>query len=187
MRSIGFIIKIILSKLQGDYNQLIMSARKKITIFVICFLSLIGLAQARPSFFPRGCEVKGFGYNEDYLILNENGEQTFYLIQNRSTKQIEIEHHELEEEVFMSPKLESKISPNRWSAFASDVKNMYFNCFFIEKNERVQTKCSEVLEVCQYPRVRFALSNSGNYWVSTNKSQNQVVSESIKKGIFLRW
>lgn len=164
-----------------------MALHKKMIIFVICLVGLTGLVQAKSSFFPRGCEVKGFGYNEDYLILNDDGEQTFYLIQNHSTKQIEIEHHELEPEVFMSPKLESKISPNRWSAFASDVKNMYFSCFFIEKNERVQTKCSEVLEICQYPRVKFALSNSGNYWVSTNKSQHQVVSESIRKGIFLRW
>lgn len=164
-----------------------MLLHKKLATFIICFTSIVSLAHAKSSFFPRGCEVKGFGYSEDFLIFNETGEQTFYLVQNRSKKTIELEHHELEPEVFMSPKLESKIAPNRWSAFASDVKNMYFSCFFIEKGERVTTKCSEVLEICQYPRVKFALSNSGNYWVSTNKSQNQVVRDSIKKGIFLRW
>lgn len=164
-----------------------MALHKKIATFIICFLSILGIAHAKSSFYPRGCEVKGFGYSDEYLILNEDGEQTFYLVQNKSKKQIELEHHELDPEVFMSPKLENKISPNRWAAFASDVKNMYFSCFYIEKGQRVQTKCSDVLDICQYPRVKFALSNSGNYWVSTNKSQNQVVRESIKKGIFLRW
>ncbi len=164
-----------------------MAPYKKLATVIICSI-FINQAYAKQSkFFPRGCEVKGFGYSGEYLILNETGEQTFYLIQNSSKKQLELEHYETTPDVFMSPKLECKLSPNRWSAFASDVKNMYFKCSTYENGQKVPTQCSEVLEICQYPRVKFASSNMGNYWVSTNKPQNQVVRDSINKGIFLRW
>ncbi|HAT8961810.1 TPA: enhanced entry protein EnhB, partial [Legionella pneumophila subsp. pneumophila] len=29
--------------------------------------------------------------------------------------------------------------------------------------------------------------NMGNYWISTNKSQNEVIQESVAKGIYLKW
>jgi hypothetical protein len=165
-----------------------MALYKKLATAIICSMLISNsYAEYSNAFFPRGCEVRGFGYSTDYLIINENGFQTFYLIQNKSNKTIELENYETNPDVFMSPKLECKISPNRWSAFASDVKNTHFNCFINENGKRLATKCSNVLEVCQYPRVRFAVSNMGSYWVSTNKPQSQVVQESINKGIFLRW
>nr|WP_242602155.1 enhanced entry protein EnhB [Legionella nagasakiensis] len=136
--------------------------------------------------FPRGCEVSGFGYSDNYLIVNEKGEQTFYLIQNRSNTQIELERYETRE-VFMSPTLKSKLDPLRWAAFASDVENLHFKCFTHTDNTTAMVNCSDVLEVCQYPRVKFALSNMGNYWVSTNKPQAQVIKDAIAKGILLRW
>nr|WP_229669306.1 enhanced entry protein EnhB [Legionella impletisoli] len=136
--------------------------------------------------YPRGCEVTGFGYNENYLILNEQGEQTFYLIQNRSDTQIELERHETEE-VFMSPTLQTKLDPKQWAAFASDVGNLHFKCYKHNDGNTSLVKCSDVLDICQYPRVKFALSNMGNYWVSTNKPQARVIKDAIAKGILLRW
>nr|WP_242602105.1 enhanced entry protein EnhB [Legionella yabuuchiae] len=136
--------------------------------------------------YPRGCEVTGFGYNEHYLILNEQGDQTFYLIQNRSDTKIELERHETEE-VFMSPTLQAKLDPKQWAAFASDVGNLHFKCYQHSGNNTSLVKCSDVLDICQYPRVKFALSNMGNYWVSTNKPQAQVIKDAIAKGILLRW
>jgi hypothetical protein len=137
--------------------------------------------------FPRGCEVSGYGFNQDYLILNEKGEQTYFLIQNRSDEQIELEHYEPRPNVFMSPTLESKLAPTNWAAFASDEANTYFKCYKEIDKERIQVSCRDALDVCQYPRVKFALSNMGNYWVSTNKPQNQVIKDSVTKGILLRW
>ncbi|MCP0913266.1 MULTISPECIES: enhanced entry protein EnhB [Legionella] len=137
--------------------------------------------------FPHGCEVTGFGFNTNYLVLNEKGDQTFYLIQNRSNMQIELERYEIRD-VFMSPKLQSKIDAQNWSAFASDVQNLHFKCYaHQDANNTSLVNCSDVLEVCQYPRVKFALSNMGNYWVSTNKPQNQVIKDAAAKGILLRW
>ena len=147
---------------------------------------LIGSAQSANS-FPRGCEVTGFGYNQNYLILNETGKQAYYLIQNRSDTKIELEHQTLDDS-FMNPPLHANFDPMSWGAFASDVKDLNFKCY--KRNDEDNTTivdCRDVLEVCQYPRVRFALSNMGNYWISFNQSQNAIIQESVAKGIYLKW
>lgn len=158
-----------------------------ITKFTIAFtLNALVASVAFSSAFPHGCEVTGYGFSENYLILNERGDQAFYMVQNRSGKPIELEHHETKD-VFMSPKLHSKLDPMQWSAFASDVENLYFKCYTQEGDNTAMVNCSDVLDVCQYPRVKFALSNMGNYWVSTNKNQGQVIKDAAAKGILLRW
>ncbi|KGP63862.1 enhanced entry protein EnhB [Legionella norrlandica] len=138
------------------------------------------------SIFPRGCEVTGFGYSENYLILNETGNQAYYLIQNRSDSKIELERFD-NADAFMSPPLQATLDPLSWAAFASDVKNLNFKCYKHMDDNTSLVDCREVLEVCQYPRVKFALSNMGNYWISTNKSQSAVIQESVAKGIYLKW
>ncbi|AHE67071.1 hypothetical protein [Legionella oakridgensis] len=162
-------------------------ARNKKIIILFAWLSIwTNMSIAATTVFPRGCEVSGFGYSDNYLILNDKGEQTFYLIQNRSDTQIELERHETRE-VFMSPTLKSKLDPSQWAAFASDLENLHFKCFTHQDNNVAMVNCNDVLEVCQYPRVKFALSNMGNYWVSTNKPQAQVIKDAVAKGILLRW
>jgi hypothetical protein len=138
------------------------------------------------STFPKGCEVSGFGYTQNNLVLNESGEQSYYLIQNRSDSKIELERHNSADE-FMSPPLQATLDPMNWAAFASDVKNVNFKCYKHVDENTALINCQEVLEVCQYPRVRFALSNMGNYWISINKTQQNVIQESVDKGIYLKW
>ena len=136
--------------------------------------------------FPRGCEVTGFTYNANHVIFNNTGKQSFYLIQNRSNKKVELQRFETRD-VFMSPPLIAKIDPFNWAAFASDVENFHFQCLITENETTYQTDCRDVLEICQYPRVKFALSNMGNYWVSSNKTQGQVITDATTKGIYLKW
>lgn len=155
--------------------------------YLLCLLLSLGLSQAwAEGVFPRGCEVSGFGFQQNNLILNDSGKQMFFLIQNRSNDTIQMEHVETKE-VFMSPKLESKLGPLQWGAFASDIPNSHFKCTKQLDNQTIDVNCNEVLDVCQYPRVKFALSNMGNYWISTNKPQAQVIKEATAKGIYLRW
>lgn len=52
--------------------------------------------------FPKGCEVSGFGYNQNYLIVNVTGKQSYYLVQNRSDTKIELEHQSADDS-FMNP------------------------------------------------------------------------------------
>lgn len=157
-------------------NQII-----KLFIISSLFITLVHAAT-----FPRGCEVTGFGYNTNNLILNENGEQSFYLIQNRSDAKIELERHETDD-AFMTPPLQASLEPSNWGAFASDVKNLNFKCYKHQDENISIVDCRDVLDVCQYPRVKFALSNMGNYWISSNKTQNAVIQDSVAKGIYLKW
>lgn len=136
--------------------------------------------------FPRGCEVTGFAYQQNFLVLNESGDQSYYLIQNRTDAKIELERHETSE-AFMTPPLQATLDPMNWAAFASDVKNLNFKCYKHQEENTSMVNCSEVLDVCQYPRVRFALSNMGNYWISENKTQDEVIKDSVAKGIYLKW
>lgn len=136
--------------------------------------------------FPRGCEVSGFGYAGRYLVLNSEGSQTIFFMQNRTNQTIQLERHETRD-VFMSPKLEVNLASNHWAAFASDEPGMNFQCSTKYGETSSAINCSDVLEICRYPRVRFALSNMGNYWVSTNKTLDSVVREAVAKGIYLKW
>lgn len=155
-------------------------------LYKIFFLLTLFSPLVFSSTFPRGCEVTGFGYSDHHLVLNERGAQAFYLIQNRSQLPVELEHDE-DKNVFMSPKLHSKLDPTNWSAFASDLEGFRFRCYIQHGDTTETVDCGETLDVCQYPRVKFALSNMGNYWISTNKEQKQVINDAVAKGILLRW
>lgn len=148
--------------------------------------TFISFAHSQQPLFPRGCEAKGFAFQDNYLIMNESGRQSFFLIQNKSEDTIEMQRIETRQ-VFISPPLVVKIEPANWAAFASDVPNFHFRCYLKKEDNLSQTDCKQVLDICEYPRVRFALSNMGNYWVSSNKSQEQVINEAVAKGIYLKW
>lgn len=153
---------------------------------LVCFGLMSLFSNVLYASFPKGCEVTGFGYHDQYLILNQDAQQTFFLIQNHVNQTVQLQRHETHD-VFMSPKLETNLAASNWAAFASDEQNMYFQCAFKQGANYVPVHCSEVLDVCRYPRARFALSNRGNYWVSTNKSQDLVIKEAVAKGIYLKW
>ena len=161
-------------------------------MFYRCFLTITSITclfftlNANSASFPRGCEVKGFGYNGNHLVFNETGSQSFFLITNHSTTPVKMQRVETRD-VFMSPPLTAQIDPSNWAAFASDVDNFHFECLTTQGENVTAINCHDVLEVCEYPRVRFALSNMGNYWVSMNKSQQDVINDAVGKGIYLKW
>lgn len=156
---------------------------------ILGLLTTVYTVSSQAEGFPRGCEVTGFNYNGQHLVLNEQGEQAFYMVANHSDKKIELQRIETRD-VFMSPSLTTQIEAGNWAAFASDIPQQQFQCFALPSEESANVEkvdCREVLEVCQYPRAKFALSNMGNYWVSTNKPQRQVINDAAAKGIYLKW
>lgn len=156
--------------------------------FLSIFLGLTSCVSTTLYAFPKGCEVSGFAFQNGHLVLNDSQRQTLFMIQNQSHTNIELEHLETDPKVFMSPKLESKLDANQWSAFASDIPNFHFQCSIVQaNNQRQPVHCETYLSVCQYPRAKFPLSNYGNYWVSTNKILTQVIEETVKKGTYLKW
>lgn len=136
--------------------------------------------------FPSGCEVTGFAFFNNYLMLNDSPKQSFYLLQNFSDTQIELKRF-APKKIFMMPSLLIQLEPQKWAALAVDLQNLYFQCF-IKKNDKTEAiGCQDVLDVCKYPRAKFALSNMGSYWVSANKEQTEVIKEAAHKGIYLHW
>ncbi|MDF1683360.1 MAG: enhanced entry protein EnhB [Legionellaceae bacterium] len=154
--------------------------------YILALCTALLLPASALANFPRGCESSGFGFDDPYVIFNDTEQQTYFLIQNHSALPIQLERVETED-AFMSPKLESKLNPARWSAFASDMSNVHFQCFTHTNGTPILINCRQALTICQYPRAKFALSNKGTYWVSTNKAQKKIIHDSTRKGILLRW
>ncbi len=150
--------------------------------------TLLASASIAAMAFPKGCEVSGFAFQDNYLVLNDNGNQTLFMIQNTGTGNLSLEHIETRADVFMSPKLESKLNTHQYSTFSSDISNFHVKCSIVdETGTATPVNCASYLSVCQYPRAQFPLSNKGNYWISTNKELTQVIQETVKKGIYLKW
>lgn len=153
---------------------------------LIGFGLCLGMASAAHAVFPRGCERSGYGFDNGQLVINPSGKQSFFMLQNTGSQSVQLQRVEYRD-VFMSPPLTAKIDRANWAAFASDVANFHFQCFLEDAENISPVDCNQFLEVCSYPRVRFALSNMGNYWVASNKTQAQVINEAVAKGIYLKW
>lgn len=152
----------------------------------LLFIVLVIPSLSHAYSFPKGCEAMGHQFSDGKLLLNPAGEQTLYLMRSFSRDHIELKRYQSQQS-FMSPTMSAKLLPKRWAAFASDVKDMQFRCYNVSKKDEQIINCANVLQVCQYPRAKFATSNKGNYWVSVNKSLRNSMRDAINKGILLRW
>lgn len=165
-----------------------MSLKSFFKIAAVLSLTSFSILEAQAQGFPGGCKVSGFGFNGAHLVLNRDGNQTYFLVQNKITYPIELQRIETHN-LYISPPLTAHIDGGNWAAFASDVDHMVFQCLNVtDANQPVKVNCEQVLAICQYPNVRFAASNMGNYWVSVNKNQQEIINDSTKAtGIYLRW
>jgi hypothetical protein len=157
-----------------------MKQRYFFTTLMICVTVL------NASEFPGGCKPMGYQFNKGYLLLNDLGKQTFFMIQNKSTTPVSILRVQTKD-AFMSPKFESSISPYQWSAFASDSIHLPLACYSGDNQAGERIDCQAALDICEYPNVKFALSNMGTYWVSMNKSRQDIITDAVKTGIYLKW
>lgn len=163
-----------------------MSVKMQINCLFL-LISLFYYSISMATGFPNGCKItEDFGWSGAEVLLNETGRQAFYLIRNKSNSIIELQRNETRE-VFMSPPLLATIRPGNSAAFASDTPNLRFKCYKQEATNTELTECQAALDICHYPFARFAASNMGTYWVSTDKPQGSVIQDSVAKGIYLRW
>jgi hypothetical protein len=152
---------------------------KHMSIFLGLFIIL---SSAYAKKFPRGCEEVGFHFENQEIILNENNQQNIYFIENNTKKTMHLKYDE-KKNVFMSVGWEAELNPKKWVVFASDQQAQHFQCF----TKKQQVMCHQSLRVCSYPRVKFATSNQGSYWIAKNVSLYQGKRQAIRKGILLRW
>ena len=152
------------------------------------FVLLLTITTKYTHAFPRGCKPIGYYSYQNHIIFNDTGLQSYFLIENNSTQKIQLQRIETHG-TYISPALAVKLSPKNFAAFASNIANFHFLCVSLDENNTAIDilKCANVLSVCQFPKVKFANTNLGNYWVSYNKSQSEVINESVHKGIYLKW
>ncbi len=111
---------------------------------------------------PRGCETIGYEFRDGALVLNQLGEQTIYFIQNIRQSNIHLKHGKSNNE-FMKLGWQAQLSHQRWAAIAVSEKDMDFKCEILNKGQANPINCQTAIRICQYPRVKFALSNQGTY------------------------
>ena len=148
-----------------------------------------GLAKKRK--FPRGCDEVGFTFQGNNLILtptSENPEQTLYLLHNLAGKRIQLVTQQPWRKKITDFNWKSSLDPYRWTAFALSRKNIAFMCRYdyISHEDRY-INCMKALEVCEYPRAKFAEGKMGTYWIAENSSMREIVRRTIRSGILLRW
>jgi len=174
----------------GGFMQYVI---KTIIWLVIASLTIFShIGYSRSNDFPRGCEPKGFEFIGENVKLHHTAQedapqQTLYLLHNTSSKRLKIQN-KVDKQAIVAPVWNVELNRYRWAAFATNKKEVIFRCknLYRRANES-STSCQEVIEICQYPRAKFSISNYGTYWVTSNKSLNQTIRKAIKKGILLRW
>lgn len=143
--------------------------------------------------FPRGCESVGHQFSQQDLILkpkvadDAKSPQTLYMLKNTSRQTIIVRNH-VNKEMIVAPVWEATIYRNRWAAFATNKAITKFQCQSQSRTKKkIAVNCEEVLDVCQYPRAKFSISNFGTYWVTSNQSLSGAIRQASRKGILLRW
>jgi len=161
--------------------------------------------------FPHGCRHMGYGYQDGLLILKpipndsikpkktetlankeqqkpikpeEIPVQTLYLLHNLSSHSIYLRTKKLPDVPF-SPTHENTVRPNQWAALAVNQKELQFTCAMAGTGEKID--CTNMFELCQYNRAKFASHNQGTYWVIKSGSRGQAKYGSIRNGILLKW
>lgn len=166
----------------------------KLALFIIAslsvFISTNSLAAKRK--FPHGCKPVGYQFTYGALELKPVSEtqkiQTVYLIHNISHRVVELEAQKLAHHP-VSPGYVTELDGDLWTAFVQDEPIVKFTCKFVYGDDEKQTTaCNEVLELCQYPRAKFAGHNGGSYWVKQQgESLKQAIDSVIENGVLLRW
>lgn len=157
-----------------------------IGIFLTTSIAFSEQKQTR-KFIP-GCEEVGHDFDDGQLVLNpvkpEMEDQTIYFIQNISGSTLKLKSINNLNEYY--PIFETTVEHGNWAVFATDKKGMTFGCHS-EYYGETKTDCLSAIEVCQFPRAKFAPHNQGNYWVTSNKAKYAARRDAIKAGILLRW
>ena len=168
-----------------------------ITITITILVLTVGFANAAKAKkeidkpYPTGCEAVGFSYKYGVLLLKSNTEstpQSIFFLHNISKKAIEFYQVRDGSHPYIMHS-HNTLGPDQWAAYATDQSETKFICTTASKTKYQGgiLDCEKSLKICQYPKVKFALNNRGNYWATTNQTKNSAVKTVIRQGTLLRW
>lgn len=146
--------------------------------------------QTKPKRFPLGCENVGFSYKDKNVLLKPiltNQQQTIYFIHNLSPNTLHFESLKPADDLYALT-YQTDIDPQRWAAFAFDFPQILFTCSIRQAGgEMKQLDCSTLLDICEYPCVKFPDHGEGDYWASENSSLSETIYNANRgMGILLK-
>ena len=144
----------------------------------------------KPKRFPLGCSNVGFYFKTPNVLLKPiltEQQQTIYFIHNISPHRIHFESIKPPEDLYALT-YQTDIDPQRWAAFAFDFPQILFTCSTIQRQgQTTPADCSTLLDICEYPCVKFPDHGAGNYWASENSSMVETIYNANRgMGILLR-
>ena len=160
------------------------------TLFVLGMMLCLSfhdtVAQEKKSLrYPYGCFPIGYHFEYFNLILTPTAKvypQAVYFIHNISNRSVNLFQTRTGKEPY-TVHINSTIQARYWSVLASDEKKSKYICTNDAKNlvGHDVINCSKVLDICEYPYVRFGDNHHGNYWalenVSTSVTESAVSAE----------
>lgn len=159
-----------------------------IALLFVPLFTLSCYGNSSSSDFPEGCISKDYEYEDNNLILDINPtEQSLYLFHNISDTDYWV-NHPVTKDPGVSAGWASVLNAGQWSALAiyqnSNSKNFAISCETMAKNgELTYHNCQDVLRTCIVEKAEFKTGDKGSYWVSENKSLNDLVNEIKSRGI----
>jgi hypothetical protein len=161
-----------------------------LAILLIINLTSYALGQSErddDNHFPDGCNKIGYKFELKtlYVIPEHTGaRQSLYMIFNSSHDPITLYQLKKDNNT-RNMYMNHKIAPQRWGVLATSELDLKFTCTKPSRDSRYGeiVDCAEVLQLCEFDKVRFGLNNRGNYWLTDSFTRNAGVRAIVHYGI----
>jgi hypothetical protein len=125
---------------------------------------------------PITCQNSNYKFQNDQLLLStQTKTQQLYLLHNRSTQTILINHQKIP--AGASAGWMSELAPQHWSAITVNQKNFTLTCSPSQPGNTVNKSCQQLLTVCFVPNAVFPknLQNSA-FWITENQTAKKIIA-----------
>jgi hypothetical protein len=136
---------------------------------------------------PLGCQNVGYQFDLNIVKLmpyEVSAKQSMYFFYNKSNQSIRLYHMRYEDSV-QSTRLNNEIKPSEWGVLSTSEKQVKFLCAIQSKDNVYGSvvNCEEVIKVCEFPKVKYGLNNTGNYWLIDSTTRGSALSAVVRYGI----
>ncbi len=158
---------------------------------IACIAFIIAIGANAAKLFPNGCTSVGHSYSHYTLDLNLDAAgqtHSLYFIYNKSTRTVRFYQMRSDDDGYVM-NLNNEIHQFQWGVFAINDHDTKFICtnYDSDYNYGKIIDCETALVVCEYPNVKFAINNYGNYWAVPSSSRSAAIRSVVRQGILLKW